>query len=658
MPTLRPVALHDMPAQRKPLPEFDPQWQPMVASLGLIGDCRRESHCPLTIGLPDLALSKDPGPNRRLRLRLIATTDLHMCIGGGDAPDEDSAPMARVAAEIARLKGAVDNCLIFDNGDTLQGGAAGEFFAAEPKARDRSHHPMIAVMNTLEYDAAALGNHDFDFGLGFLKHAISAAHYPVLCANVEISPDPIGLAPSALLKRTYLNADGQGEELSVGVVGLVPPGTVSTNWATLDGRAREIDAEDAMLMQADTLRSAGADLIIGLCHMGIDDAQGDGGLARRLARAGDADALVLGHTHSLLADPGPASRTGTSGLDGSELGVPAVLAGSHGSHVGVIDLDLERRSGGWKTTAARSSLHPVAQSDARCPERHQQVAALLRPARVRMQAELDQVVGQADTHLHSYFAQLADSSQMRFSARAKLWRARDWFAQTGLPVLSADPLYLGGGRGGPHNYCDLPAGPVRLGDLVQLCPYPNILCPVRLTGAEIRRWLEVAAGIFRQVRPGTGSAAQLIDPAHPSYRFVVLHGLSYQIDPSQPPGCGRIGRLTRDGLAVGENDRFVVLTSDHQMAELGRILGRRPELALGTPEMPRISSVLLDYLRAAQPVSAVPVAPVWRLSGQAGAKALFDTGPGAVAFQKEIGAFNPRPLGLTPDGFMRYRLTL
>ncbi len=125
------------------------------------------------------------------RLRIMATTDLHMQILPWDYFGNCPAPgrgLARIAAMVARHRAAHPNTLLLDNGDFLHGNPLGDF-AASTASGDRVH-PGIAAMNALRYDAATLGNHDFNHGAAFLLRALAGARHPVTLANLGVSGDP------------------------------------------------------------------------------------------------------------------------------------------------------------------------------------------------------------------------------------------------------------------------------------------------------------------------------------------------------------------------------------------------------------------------------------------------------------------------------------
>ena len=108
-----------------------------------------------------------PGQDVSLRLRVLATTDLHAHLFSynyyANRPD-NRVGLARLAASIVQARAECPNILLFDNGDTFQGAPLGDAALSDLMPRALAH-PMVAAMNGLGYDAATLGNHDFDYGI-------------------------------------------------------------------------------------------------------------------------------------------------------------------------------------------------------------------------------------------------------------------------------------------------------------------------------------------------------------------------------------------------------------------------------------------------------------------------------------------------------------
>ena len=166
------------------------------------------------------------GAAPRLRLRLLGLTDLHANLYPydyyRDRPD-NSVGLARTASLIAEARKESPNCLLFDNGDILQGTPLGDF-AADAIAKDpKAVHPVIAAMNTLAFAAATIGNHEFNYGLGVLERAYAEARFPVVCCNVRRSDGSPWFPPSVVIERKFVDEAGAPHGLKVGVIGVAPP---------------------------------------------------------------------------------------------------------------------------------------------------------------------------------------------------------------------------------------------------------------------------------------------------------------------------------------------------------------------------------------------------------------------------------------------------
>lgn len=164
------------------------------------------------------------GQRIRARLRVLATSDLHMHLLPFDYFAQRPAlglGLQGVAALIARHRAECGNCLLMDNGDFLQGNPLGDWLAQNPQ----EIHPMIEAMNRLGYDAVTLGNHDFNFGLRFLRQALAGARFPIVTSNVRL---PLRSSRTLLLRRGILCDDGVSRPVAIGVIGVMPPQT--TQW--------------------------------------------------------------------------------------------------------------------------------------------------------------------------------------------------------------------------------------------------------------------------------------------------------------------------------------------------------------------------------------------------------------------------------------------
>jgi 2',3'-cyclic-nucleotide 2'-phosphodiesterase/3'-nucleotidase len=269
--------------------------------------------------------------------------------------------------------------------------------------------------------------------------------------------------------------------------------------------------------------------------------------------------------------------------------------------------------------------------------------------------------------LHSYFALIGCAPVQDLLAEAQAANMRRLLTGTpesDWPLLVAAAPFKAGGRAGPSNYIDIPPGPLTARHIADLYMHPNSPVALRMTGADLARWLERSVSLFHAVTPGSLDAT-LIDPGFPSHNFDMIHGLSYTIDLSQParhdafghiiaPMAQRIQDLRHQGQPVQPTDRFVLVTNSYRAGGGAGFAGTHPPDIVAEDARP-MRDVLHDHIRTAPPLRPT-TQPHWRFAPMPGTSVLFDTGPGALTHADGIGPLEP--LGLQPTGFLRFRLRL
>lgn len=387
-----------------------------------------------------------------LMLRLIGTSDLHANIFAydyyRDKPD-DTVGLAKTASLVAAARAEVANTLLFDNGDIIQGSPIGDYAALSKGLRKGDLHPMIAAMNELGYAACALGNHEFNYGLDFLDVALAGANFPALSCNILRPDGSCYFTPWLILEPALRDEAGAEQRLRVGVIGFTPPQIVQWDQSHLSGRATTVGIAEAARLHIPALRAEGVDLVVALCHSGISrkaPQPGEENAARALAAVGGVDAMFLGHQHLLL--PG-ADFSGIDGVDvamGAVLGVPAFMPGFWGSHLGVIDLRLERAGAGWRVGAAKVEARPIYRREGEAVsalvEADPKTLAAAQAAHEATLAYVRAPVGDIASPINSYFALVADDPSVQIVNAAQIWYAKR-LAQT-LPALANMPILSGG----------------------------------------------------------------------------------------------------------------------------------------------------------------------------------------------------------------------
>ena len=597
-------------------------------------------------------------------LRLMETTDLHVHVFPYDYYSDrpiDTVGLARTAAHVADIRAEATNSVLLDNGDLIQGNPMGDYIAYERGMKDGDLHPIIAAMNTVGYDATTIGNHEFNYGLDFLMASMAGADFPVVLANIATqagaSPtaDTTLFKPYVILDRMVTDGAGTEHALKLGIIGFTPPQVMNWDRRHLEGNVVARDIVETAKAFVPEMREAGADIIIALSHSGIGADQHSDGMENAsvpLAAIDGIDAIMTGHHH--LVFPGPKYQA-TDAVDpaaGTLHGKPAVMGGFWGSDLGVIDLMLEVDGGQWKVAGFETSTRPISKRN-----EDRSVDAL-----VDSQPEIL-------APLHSYFALVADDPSVQIVSIAQKWYIEQMMEGTeheGLPILSAAAPFKAGGRGGPDYYTDVPAGDVAIKNVADLYLYPNTARAVRVTGADVRNWLERSAGMFNQITPGQADQV-LLNPDFPSYNFDVIDGVTYQIDLSQPskfdpkggplnPDAARITDLMFNGAPVTDAQEFIIATNNYRASGGGAFPGALGDtIVFEAPDTNR--DVIVRYI--VEQGTIQPSADVnWSFAPLPGTSVLFDTGPKAADYADEVPGVKIAPAGDGPDGFARFRIDL
>ena len=614
----------------------------------------------------------------RLRLRLLGLTDLHANLYPydyyRDCPDE-SLGLARAASLVAEARREAPNCLLFDDGDILQGTPLGDLAAEAIIADPTAVHPVIAAMNTLDYAVATLGNHDFNYGLEALGRAYAQARFPVVCCNVRKSDGSPWFPPSIVIERAFVDEFGTARRLKVGVIGVAPPQIAKWDETHVRGRLITVDIVEAVAAELGELR-ARVDLVVVLCHSGISRAastRGEENAGQDLARLDGVDALFLGHQHLLLPGEDFAGLPGVDAERGMIKGKPAVMAGFWGSHLGIIDLWLEKDIG-WRVVEAHVEVRPIARRDAdgRTIAVVESDAAVLEAAKPAHEATLRYIrtpIGKLGTRLQTYFALIGDSSTVNLiNAAQRAYAAPLAAAEVGLaslPVLSAAAPFKCGGRSGPYSYTDIAAGPLAIKDVADIYPYPNTLRVVKVDGATLGEWLERSASIFRRIDPSLRDEQPLLGPAFACYNFDVIDGVEYTIDVTKSaryddsgaliaPDARRIRDLTFNGAPVDPNQSFLVVTNNYRASGGGGFPGcDGTSVVIEAPDANR--DVLLKYVESKTEVAPKQTS-AWRFAPWPSAEvATYLTSPLASGLPAPAG-LKLTPMGLAPGGFLKLRV--
>ncbi len=619
-------------------------------------------------------------------LRIMETTDLHVHIWPYDYyadRERDTMGLARTAAIINEIRAEATNSVLYDNGDFLQGNPMGDYMAYERGMKEGDMHPIITALNALNFDAATIGNHEFNYGLDFLMKSLARAEFPVVSANVakELGADPTKdvtlVPPYVIMDKEVTDGAGETHALKIGLIGFVPPQIMNWDRRHLEGNVNARDIIESARAYVPVMKEQGADIIIALSHSGIAEAAHTdfmGNASVPLAAVDGIDAVLTGHHHNVFPSSTYENMEAVDAAAGTIHGKPAAMGGFWGSHLGLIDLMLEQSGGEWRVVSHMSEARPISKrnedrSITALVESDQMVLDSVADVHEATLAYVRRAVGKTSAPLHSYFALVADDPSVQIVSKAQSWYVAEMLKGTefaALPLLSAAAPFKAGGRGGPEYYTDVPVGDVAIKNVADLYLYPNTVRAVKVTGAEVKDWLERSAGIFNQVSPG-GADQVLLNPEFPSYNFDVIDGVQYKIDLSQPskygprgelinPDANRIVDLTFNGAPLDPNADFVIATNNYRAGGGGNFPGADGSTTIfEAPDTNR--DVIVRYIVEQGTIN--PTADDnWSFMELPGTSVLFDTGPSGVNVVSDVKGVDIEPAGDGDDGFARYRIGL
>jgi 2',3'-cyclic-nucleotide 2'-phosphodiesterase/3'-nucleotidase len=261
---------------------------------------------------------------------------------------------------------------------------------------------------------------------------------------------------------------------------------------------------------------------------------------------------------------------------------------------------------------------------------------------------------------------VADDPSVQIVADAQIAYVRQLMAGTAmasLPVLSAAAPFKSGGRGGPNFFTDIKAGPIAIKNVADIYLYPNTVQVVKITGAQVREWLEMSAGIFNRIDPARTDEQALINPGFPAFNFDVIDGVSYRIDVTQPArydndgkvrdaNARRIVDLRFNGQPISETAEFILATNNYRASGGGNFPGTKTTIVLEAPDLNR--DVIVRHIIEKKRID--PTADNnWSLAPlPASVNVTFTSGPASAQLIPR--GLKVEPAGDAADGFVKYRL--
>ncbi|MFC8868394.1 bifunctional metallophosphatase/5'-nucleotidase [Streptomyces sp. NPDC057148] len=502
---------------------------------------------------------------KRYALTVLGTTDLHGHVFNWDyfkdAEYADSAGNAQGLARVSTLVNQVreekgrGNTLLLDAGDTIQGTPLTYYYAkVDPiTAKGGPVHPMAQAMNAIGYDAVALGNHEFNYGIETLRKFEEQCDFPLLGANAVDAKTLRPAFPPYFMKTFRVKG---APPVKVAVLGLTNPGIAIWDKAYVQGRLAFPGLEEQAAKWVPKLRSMGADVVVVSAHSGSSGTSSYGdqlpyveNAAANVARlVPGIDAILVGHAHQEIAELKVVNE---------ETGKTVVLSEPlcYAERLTLFDVELFFERGRWHVESVRASLR-----DSATVEDDPAITRLLTDEHEKVVAYVNQVVGTATETLTTVEARYKDAPIIDLITRVQEDVVREALAGTeyaSLPVLAqASPF---------SRTSEIPAGEVTIRDLSSLYVYDNTLVAKLMTGAQLRAYLEFSAEYYVRTAAGAPVDVAKLTNANgrPDYNYDYVSGLTYEIDVARAPGS-RVRNLAYEGVPLVDGAEFVLAVNNYR----------------------------------------------------------------------------------------------
>lgn len=428
-------------------------------------------------------------------ISLLSMNDFHGSLAG----DAKNPGVAKLATYFKVEKKANPNgTIVLSAGDMFQGSADSNLLYGSP---------VMAFMNDIGFEAMAIGNHEFDWGIDRLQTLSDNAKFPFLAANIVMKGTNI--TPDFAEKFIIVERDG----LKIGVIGLATLETLTKTKAENIAAYDFIDPAKAVNELVPTVKEAGADIIVVLSHLGgsqdskTKEIKGEAAVFANAVTG--VDAIITGHSHSTIA--------------GTVNNIPIVQAYYNGRSVGHIDLVIDSATNKVvENNVYVDNTIVSATEDARVKGWFDYAISTIAPIK-------NEIVGKAAVTLAH------NTKEVQVTLMGQ------WSTDVMKNVAKADIAIQNGG--GLRR--DIPAGDVTMGIMYELMPFDNTLFTFELTGKQVKAALE------HGIMPETFAPGQ-------------FSGVIVKYDSSKAKGERIVEVKMLDGSLLDENKIYKVVTNDFQ----------------------------------------------------------------------------------------------
>jgi len=503
---------------------------------------------------------------QQTEITILETSDIHGQINPIHyaTNEEASYGLARIATLVKEERKKSNNVILIDNGDLIQGTP---FIYHYMKLQSEQPNPMILTANSMEYDAAVFGNHEFNYGLNILGEAVRQSRFPWLSATIldQTTGEPYFGKPYVIKELE--------SGIRIAILGLTT--TYIPHWEKeehIEG-LRFLDAVEAAKRWVPYLKEQ-ADLVVVSYHGGFERDLETGEPSEELTGENQGyqicqevpgiDVLLTGHQHREIVEK-------------SINGVLIMQPGSKGTALSKVTVEMQsNQNGEWSILNKGSELIEASRAEADTG-----IVQLVSKYEEAAQAWLDRPIGkiQGDMVVRDPMEiRLKDSSLIRFINEIQMEAAGTDISNTS--------LFNNEVPGFPER--------VTMRDVMANYIYPNTLKVLRISGRDMREALEQSASYFEQYngeRVRINKAFYHPKPQH--YNYDMWTGIEYEINISRPIG-ERVVKLEYKGQPVLLENKFDVVMNNYRAGGGGNyfMYMKRPVIK----EVPiDVSELIADY---------------------------------------------------------------
>ena len=479
-----------------------------------------------TLAVPSVLAEEAAPADETVEIQIISSSDAHGKFLPYDyalnAPD-NSGSLSQISTAFNELKN--DNTILVDVGDTIQGNSA-ELFIHDPL------HPMVRAQNLMNYDVWVLGNHEFNYGMDVVTDVIKQHECTVLCGNVYYED-------GSCIADHYTIIEKAG--VKVGIIGMVTPNIVKWDKTNIEAAGATVtDPVEEIRKVVDEIKDD-VDVLVAACHMDCENEYGleDSGVYDLADKVPELDLILAAHGHQKIEG---IYRNDVLITENSDLG----------KTISQITLTLEKGEDGKYQLANRESVSydmkdyeedPVISED-----------ELILEADARAKEDATTVIARFTNDYLSPEDEIPGITQGKIQDTALVRLINDVQMYYTGATISGAALFV--------DNANLYKGDIKKCDMALIYKYANTLYKVRMTGNQLKKWMEWSYAYINTFQEGDLTIS--FNEEIRGYNYDMFSGVKYEVDISQPAGS-RIQNLTLpDGTPLDMEAQYDVAVNNYR----------------------------------------------------------------------------------------------